>query len=418
MSKTLSSSLSLDLAGLAQLLRKKGRNNDTVLAHITPKEAALLKRRGGSGTINPDTGLPEYGNEGEDSGGASSDTGGYLGGDQTQFQQNNQDTSAPVQDQSNVQSAIQTDTGISSPYSAPAAVPTQNAAPTYNPADYAPQQTPTTYDESQFAQAASGQLPADTGTQVTAPAAPAEKSWWDQTLAALGGAAGLAKAAGLLGVGAVGASQAKTAAQQGQAAAGQIGAMAAPVQARSDVAQQQLRDIAAQTQAQGQTSAQAVTDLGKLPLDVGTQMVQQAQSGTLTPANMQALEALKAQTRQGIANRGGVGAMQAGVAEETARATLGQQQLNQGLQAYQQGAAYGLTAEQIKTASNTLANNLRTAAINTGLTQSGIADQYTQQAIMLGLQSDQRLAANMQKFYSTLASIGFSTAMKPTTTTG
>jgi len=388
MSKTLSSSLGIDLAGLSQLIRKKGRGNDTVLAHITPKEAALLKRRGGSGTINPDTGLPEY-----DDGDFSDPSAGF---------QSSADV-APVQSTP--------DMGVDySQFS----TPTQDtvAAPAYNPADYAPRQAPTTYDESQFAQAASGQLPTDTGTQKTAPE---EKSWWDQTLSALGGAAGIAKAAGLLGVGAVGAKQAQTAAQQGQAAAGQIGAMALPVQARSDAAQQQLRDIAAQTQAQGQTSAQAVTDLGKLPLDVGTQMVQSAQSGALTPANMQALEALKAQTRQGIERRGGVGAMQAGVAEETARANLGQQQLTQGLQAYQQGAAYGLTAEQIKTASNTLANNLRTAAINTGLTQSGIADQYTQQAIMLGLQSDQQLAANMQKFYSTLASIGFGTAMKTTT---
>jgi hypothetical protein len=31
-----------------------------MLAHINPEEAALLKARGGSGTINPDTGLPEY----------------------------------------------------------------------------------------------------------------------------------------------------------------------------------------------------------------------------------------------------------------------------------------------------------------------------------------------------------------------
>jgi hypothetical protein len=399
MSKTLSSSLGIDLAGLAQLLRKKGRGNDTMLAHITPKEAALLKRRGGSGTINPDTGLPEF----DDSGDFSDPSAGFASSSDY----------APIK--------ATPDAGVDYTQfdSAPATVPAQDAAPTYNPADYAPQQTPTTYDESQFAKAASGQLPADTGTQATAKP---EESWWDTTLKSLGGvsgiAANLAKAGVLGGIGAVGAKQAQTAAQQGQAAAGQIGAMAAPVQARSDVAQQQLRDIAAQTQAQGQTSAQAVTDLGKLPLDVGTQMVQQAQSGTLTPANMQALEALKAQTQQGISNRGGVGAMQAGVAEQTARATLGQQQLNQGLQTYQQGAAYGLTAEQIKTASNTLANNLRTAAINTGLTQSGIADQYTQQAIMIGLQSDQQLAANMQKFYSTLASIGFSTAMKPTTTNG
>ena len=43
-------------AGLAQM----GRNGDTMLAHITPSEARLLRRRGGSGTINPATGLPEF----------------------------------------------------------------------------------------------------------------------------------------------------------------------------------------------------------------------------------------------------------------------------------------------------------------------------------------------------------------------
>ena len=42
-----------DVAGL-------GREGDTMLAHINPQEAALLKALGGSGTINPNTGLPEY----------------------------------------------------------------------------------------------------------------------------------------------------------------------------------------------------------------------------------------------------------------------------------------------------------------------------------------------------------------------
>jgi len=37
-----------------------GRNGDTQLAHINPQEAAMLKAMGGSGTINPYTGLPEY----------------------------------------------------------------------------------------------------------------------------------------------------------------------------------------------------------------------------------------------------------------------------------------------------------------------------------------------------------------------
>ena len=41
-------------------LAAKGRNGDTMLAHITPEEAALLKARGGAGTINPETGLPEF----------------------------------------------------------------------------------------------------------------------------------------------------------------------------------------------------------------------------------------------------------------------------------------------------------------------------------------------------------------------
>jgi hypothetical protein len=48
------------LADMAAYLASKGRRGDTMLAHITPDEAALLKRRGGSGTINPETGLPEF----------------------------------------------------------------------------------------------------------------------------------------------------------------------------------------------------------------------------------------------------------------------------------------------------------------------------------------------------------------------
>jgi hypothetical protein len=42
--------------GIASL----GRNGDTMLAHINPQEAAMLRSRGGSGSINPRTGLPEF----------------------------------------------------------------------------------------------------------------------------------------------------------------------------------------------------------------------------------------------------------------------------------------------------------------------------------------------------------------------
>ena len=45
---------------IAQGIASLGRNGDTMLAHITPGEARMLRRRGGSGTINPATGLPEF----------------------------------------------------------------------------------------------------------------------------------------------------------------------------------------------------------------------------------------------------------------------------------------------------------------------------------------------------------------------
>lgn len=60
MSKKLSKALHTDLNEMAALLRSKGRGRDTILAHINPEEAALLKRRGGSGTINPETGIMEF----------------------------------------------------------------------------------------------------------------------------------------------------------------------------------------------------------------------------------------------------------------------------------------------------------------------------------------------------------------------
>ena len=48
------------LADVGQYLASKGRGGDRILAHITPEEAAMLRDRGGAGTINPVTGLPEF----------------------------------------------------------------------------------------------------------------------------------------------------------------------------------------------------------------------------------------------------------------------------------------------------------------------------------------------------------------------
>lgn len=49
-----------DVTRYLESIAAQGRNGDTMLAHINPAEAALLKAAGGSGTINPSTGLPEF----------------------------------------------------------------------------------------------------------------------------------------------------------------------------------------------------------------------------------------------------------------------------------------------------------------------------------------------------------------------
>jgi hypothetical protein len=48
------------LPAMAERVQDAGRRGDTMLAHITPEEAGILQLLGGSGTINPETGLPEY----------------------------------------------------------------------------------------------------------------------------------------------------------------------------------------------------------------------------------------------------------------------------------------------------------------------------------------------------------------------
>ena len=49
-----------ELSPISKAVASYGRNGDTMLAHITPAEARMLRRRGGAGTTNPKTGLKEY----------------------------------------------------------------------------------------------------------------------------------------------------------------------------------------------------------------------------------------------------------------------------------------------------------------------------------------------------------------------
>lgn len=58
----------------------KNSRQDSMLAHITPEEAAFLKRGGGSGRKDPKTGLPHYEGFGDSDSGGFSDGGGFTGG--------------------------------------------------------------------------------------------------------------------------------------------------------------------------------------------------------------------------------------------------------------------------------------------------------------------------------------------------
>jgi hypothetical protein len=387
MSKTLNKSLGTDLAALAQVLRSKGRGRDTVLAHITPKEAALLKRRGGSGTINPDTGLPEFEDE------------GYFGDPSEGFQSSADLPSYETSPEMDYSQFETPDYGSS------------------NPAYNVPAQQ---YSEEQFQQAAAGQLPSGTGDYAvpaaipaagtTAPGAPEKPGFMSKVGDYLSDPANLAKL-GLLGAGALfGAKQGQTASQQGQAAAGQIREMVPPIVARSELAQKQYGDIAQGIRGSTALNAAELASLGAPQRELGLRLMLQAESGNLSPANMKALNALKAVARQNASKRGGVGAMQAGVAEQEATANLLQQQLQQGVGTYQQGAGYSASAIQLRQQAEQAANGMQVAAINTALQQAGVADQYTMNAIMAGLQSDQATATSLRNFYTSLTQLGFGQA--------
>ncbi len=66
------------IGALARSFQQFGRRGDSILAHISPSEADLLRRRGGAGSINPVTLLPEF--FGPSDGGPGPGEGGTGGG--------------------------------------------------------------------------------------------------------------------------------------------------------------------------------------------------------------------------------------------------------------------------------------------------------------------------------------------------
>jgi hypothetical protein len=345
----LNQALNTDLVAIAKLLRSKGRGKDTVLAHITPKEAALLKKRGGRGSTNPDTGLLEFDDgEGFDA---------YAGGTQDQISAQNAANQQPSQSVSpnydTIQAPAENVTNISQPTDTSyggnfGLSPTQSGFGLQTGAR--PDITTGAIAPSSVGQFGSISPPMSAGLQVPSSIAsaqgaltPEERTTYnapttkagfgDKALAALTDPANLAKLGLVGGLGLFGANQAKKGANQVQ------------------------------------TATQEQKAIGQPYTQQGQQLVNQAQAGQLTPQSQQALNAAAAQLNQGIANRGGVGQQQA--------------------------------AQQLAVTYQSLLDN----QYKYGLQIMQIGDNYATGAIKTGLQLDQQLQNTTNSFYTNLASI-------------
>jgi len=327
------------LSGVAQMLQKAGRHGDTILAHITPKEAAKLKRDGGAGTINPVTGLPEFYELG---GGYTPeiDTSMYVPPSQLYTPDFAPQQSAQVPAEQQYGGEFP---GVQGSYGG-------NKIPTANdlPPEFAnfvvdrlrEQQTAggaqlaSAIPVAERAPVAPGPVSAGSGA---APVAPAPKSddegkpgFFQKALAQLQDPATLAKLG--LGIGGVGLGLSQQAGARRQAAG----------------TQQQYAALGAPYQAQGR------------------EMMDAARRGELTPQSQQAYQAAQAQIQQGIAARGGVGAQQAA-------AVLGD--------VYQK-----------------LLDN----QYSLGMNVARVGDTYAAQGISAGLQANQQLQQITSNYYATL----------------
>ena len=343
---------SSDLAAIAAMLSSTGRGNDTLLAHITPREAEILKAAGGSGTTNPETGLLEFfEGEGVDYTTAPDQSAAETARlqsaeDRIQATRYSPDT-ATQEDLSfgpGTTERVLTEVGGTTPARAMPTVyqPDGTSAPTFfkesgvyqgiPPSVTTPSSAPyvaTSADRAAlFGDAGYGAKASPTELAVPSPA-PQEKSFFDKLTTEQMARLGLAGGLGLYG-----ATQAKRGAQQAQAAAQEQKAVGAPYQAK------------------------------------GQELIRAAESGELTPTSQASLQALQARLAQGAESRGGVGAAQVAAQTEAYRQQLLSQQYNLGLQV------------------------------------SNIGDQIALGAIKTGLAADQALNQASTNFYTNLAAIG------------
>jgi hypothetical protein len=333
----------IDLPAIAQFLQSQGRRGDSILAHINPKEAALLKKMGGAETVNPATGLPEYFKISDYGFEFGAD---YAGADQRAQQvadagfepdMNYGSQSFPVGQNTGFQESIDNylaDLPAQEPMSF--GMP-QAAAPA--PAFELPQM-PSYSMGGMRAEPMPALAPDMIRPDLTVPTREvAPPPVTDQRGTISGGIDQLSKSTGL---------SREALARLGLAGLGTIQGVVA----------------AREAAAQGQQARRETEAIGRPYQERGQELIAQAQRGELTPQGQQSLQALRARLAQGAEARGGVGAAQAAAQIEAFRQNLLQNQFDYG--------------QKI----------------------SNIGDQIMMGAIRTGLEAD-RYAANLSNTYFT-----------------
>jgi hypothetical protein len=310
LSKALKSDFSDLIPALAKAVQKHGRKNDTVLAHISPAEARLLKARGGSGTINPHTGLPEYDNP------TMGDYGSFdipavsvYDSPSTPYETISTDVvrqPAVTTTQTNpndVFAGSRYDTGTAPQYMNYAFAANPNAQfqlpdpNSFNVVPPAGQQQVTTAPPSAPPTPLTG---ADVQAQAQASDVGNLGSVPQQAKAAEPGFLDTAKAQFLKGI-----SDPATLAKIGLGVG--TGALGFGMQQRSIA---QAKNAAAQIKQAQQTAAAQERALAQPIANQAASVMGQTVQGQLTPASLQAFQAMQAQEAQRMASAGGVGAQQ------------------------------------------------------------------------------------------------------------
>ena len=334
---------------LAEMLRQLGRGRDTVLAHITPEEAQMLMDAGGSGDINPNTGLPEFqdadiqGNENfygepipQD---VEAQPGGFYGQtERATFNPYTQETRLYNEDISTAQPGPDGsykdfyDRALRQTISS---MPPEQVDIGFGPGRFAPEYT---------RRDVAGMAPDQFQRQmVEAGAGPGLAETIESKLGGISDIAAkyprLAQAAGYSAQGLVGMLNAARMRKQGREEAARLSALGAPLRAQ------------------------------------GESLRQQALSGTLTPQQAAQQEAARARLRQTASGRGAVTGTQAGMIESQLgrqRSELSQINLNNALKQLNLANAYDEGAIRAKLASDREADDLlATIAGNIGAQLAG-----------------------------------------------